>query len=86
MRYDVNAKLQNYYRSLGTDRCAKKSFAQLMASHILSSGNPLLWLGIWNTQSIYILKSFELPPNEEGRVGPVIRAVTDIFIRTAKDL
>jgi hypothetical protein len=57
-----------------------------MASHILTSGNPLLWLGNWNTQSIFLLKSFNLPSAEEQRVGPIIRAVTDIFIRHAREL
>jgi hypothetical protein len=63
-----------------------KLFAQFMATHILTSGNPLLWLGCWNTQALYLLKSFDLPAAEQGRVGPVIRAVTDIFIRMARDL
>ena len=57
-----------------------------MASHILTSGNPLLWMGNWNTQSVYLLKTFNLPAYEQGRVGPIIRAVTDIFIRMAWDL
>jgi len=86
MRHTLQDKLQDYYRSLGPDRRAARQFAQLMASHILTSGNPLLWLGIWNTQSIYVLKSFDLPSDEQGRVGPIIRAVTDIFIRMARDL
>ena len=52
----------------------------------MNSGNPLLWLGNWNTQSITLLKSLQLPSNERERVGPIIRAVTDIFIRAARNL
>ena len=57
-----------------------------MTSHIITSGNPLLWLGNWNTQAITLLKSHHLPVAEAGRVGPIIRAVTDLFIRHAREL
>jgi hypothetical protein len=86
LRHTLQDKLQSLYRSLGPDRPEARRFAQLMASHIKTAGNPLLWLGNWNTQSLYLLKSFELPSYEQGRVGPIIRAVTDIFIRMARDL
>ena len=72
LRHTLQDKLQDYYRSLGPDRQAARRFAQLIASHILTSGNPLLWLGNWNTQSLYILKSFDLPTTKQGRVGPII--------------
>ena len=82
----LHDSLQVYYCSLGQDRPGAKRLAQLMASHIINSGNPQLWMGNWNTQSITLLKSLNLPPNERERVGPVIRAITDIFIRSARSL
>jgi hypothetical protein len=86
LRNSLQDKLQNYYHSLGPDRPAARTFAQLIASHIITSGNPLLWLGNWNTQAISLLKSHTLPGAESGREGPIIRAITDIFLRQASAL
>jgi hypothetical protein len=86
LRNSLHDRIQTYYNSLGPERPAARAFAQLMTSHIITSGNPLLWLGNWNTQAITLLKSHHLPASEAGRVGPIIRAVTDLFIRHAQEL